>query len=467
MKKASLVAALVAAACLVAAPVAASATDTSTPECVPSPAWDEQVLVTPAVPAVEEESHLEYQRYSWTGGPIDEAPTEVPPSENWQPNTTNYEGAGHGTDPVGEPFQRDNPGKGNADWFYWTATKVIDVPGADAIPAVYETVHHEAVTCDDPDPVTNSCTPTAGTLSTNLADLWTNVDTREKGHVEYVDGGLHVWTDDASSQAKVSEGMAVSFPLHDVGVLDLGWSGTTPAPGINLFVDFGADGSGTLVYESVYGQDLWLTNGSSAAVKAKAPSHTGGNGSENHGTIDQWLTVYPDATVTGIAYSLGSGVHGDGVITSITVGCATHMFDLEREVPVQPEPQVVVGEWSQPVVTCDTQVGDELTVTRQVTTTPYRFDEEQWAWVLDTASAEVVTENDVVVVEDGMLAGLECPVVEPEPTPTPTATPAPAAVPVALAQTGGNTTALALALSALALLAAGIVTTVAAVSRRG
>jgi len=139
-----------------------------TEECTPSEAWTEVVVVTPAVPAtpgtpavpeVPEVSHDEFQRYSWTGGPIDEAPAEVPPSENWQPNTTNYDGAGHGTDPIGVAFQMDNPGNGNADWFFWTKTTVIDqpyvpgvpeIPGTPEIPAVTQTIEHPAVTCPPP-----------------------------------------------------------------------------------------------------------------------------------------------------------------------------------------------------------------------------------------------------------------------------------------------------------------------------
>lgn len=51
---------------------------------------------------------------------------------------------------MGVPFQRDNPGRGNADWFFWTATKVIDqayVPGTPEVPAV---------TCPDPGPTTTT-----------------------------------------------------------------------------------------------------------------------------------------------------------------------------------------------------------------------------------------------------------------------------------------------------------------------
>ena len=126
--------------------------------CTPMAAYDETVVVTPAVPgapgtpAVEEVWHWgNFQRYSWTGGPDGPAPGDVPPGENWQANTTNYEGAGHGTDPINQIFQAGTPGK--ADWFYWSAEKIIDVEGQPAVPptegtpAVTKTVHHDAVTC--------------------------------------------------------------------------------------------------------------------------------------------------------------------------------------------------------------------------------------------------------------------------------------------------------------------------------
>lgn len=211
------------------------------------------------------------------------------------------------------------------------AQVTIDHPEKDGVS------HYQVRLIPIPRTVQNSCPGViTGDTSTNLTNLWTNVDTRSAGHYEYVEGGLRVWTDDNSSQAKVSLGRALSFPLKNTGVLNLDWTGSTPPPGINLFVNFGADGSGTLVYESVYGQDLWLTNGSSATVKANAPVIGGGNGSQWHGTIDQWLAKYPDAQVVGFAFSLGSGVLGDGVINSITVGCTTFYFDHEEQVTPVP-----------------------------------------------------------------------------------------------------------------------------------
>lgn len=248
-------------------------------------------------------------------------------------------------------------------------------------------------------PVENKVCTTiaAGPVSTNLNDLWSNVDTRSAGHVEYVANGLHVWTDDATSNAKVSEGIAVNFPLKNTGALSLAWTGSTPPPGINLFVNFGADGNGTLVYESVYGQDLWLTNGSSAAVKAKAPVNGGGNGSQWHGTITQWLSVYPDAQVVGVAYSLGSGVKGDGVISSITAGCTKYTFDYKQS--PKPDDKVWTGEWTNGEWGCgDTSVEQTL----EVVTTSYVLKGREW--VLDTEHAVTTYEHrTVALTEDQVL----------------------------------------------------------------
>ena len=118
--------------------------------CTPMSAWDEQVLVTPAVPATPGTpavTHTEYKRWSWKGGPDGPAPSGTPPSEGWQENTEAYF-PGHSDDPLNTIFQAGTPG--NADYFYWATKEVTDtpeVPGTPEIPAVYTTVHHDAVTC--------------------------------------------------------------------------------------------------------------------------------------------------------------------------------------------------------------------------------------------------------------------------------------------------------------------------------
>lgn len=172
MKHRVKIGAVIAAAMLVFAPMAASATDNV---CTPTEAWTETIIdqehvpAVPAVPAryemrdhmgVAEETHTEYQRYSWTGGPIEGAPTTVPPGDDWQANTSNYKGK----NPVNVAYTTSKPGKAN--WFYWTANEIVDVEGIPAwsetvlvteaipaVPAVEEvshTVEHEAVTCSIP-----------------------------------------------------------------------------------------------------------------------------------------------------------------------------------------------------------------------------------------------------------------------------------------------------------------------------
>jgi LPXTG-motif cell wall-anchored protein len=216
-----------------------------------------------------------------------------------------------------------------------TTTTAFEFPGGESSHS-YGTAPDSGEAC----PTNQACTiVAAGDTSTNLHPTWTVGDTRSAGHYEYVDGGLHVWTDDASSNAKVAMKHSASFDLEDTGTVGIDFTLTsgTIKPGVQLYVNFDGTNEGTLVYEGVYGQDLWLTSGSSQVVKDNAPVNGGGNGSQWHGTIDQWLTKFPDAKVTGIGFSLGSGVHADGVLHSITVGCTQYFFDH-----VTPTPPVVV-----------------------------------------------------------------------------------------------------------------------------
>ena len=85
-------------------------------------------------------------------------------------------------------------------------------------------------------------------------------------------------------------------------------------------MDFDADGTpdGILIGEpGSYGNDWWLNNAAAQFVKDGAPSHTGGSGSANHGTLDQWREAFPSANVVAFGFSLGSGVEGDRVLNAI------------------------------------------------------------------------------------------------------------------------------------------------------
>ncbi|MCW2778813.1 MAG: cell wall-binding repeat-containing protein [Frankiales bacterium] len=134
--------------------------------------------------------------------------------------------------------------------------------------------------------------------------------------------GLHLWTEGATSTDKVAEYVATTTKLASVGepVLEYTNTSATGAPGTQLVVDFDADGSvdGILVSEpAFYGNDWWVGGSSKQFVKDGAPSHSGGYGSSNHGTLDQWRGAFPTAKVLAFGFSLGSGVKGDGVLDAI------------------------------------------------------------------------------------------------------------------------------------------------------
>ena len=156
-------------------------------------------------------------------------------------------------------------------------------------------------------------------------------DTRATGHYEVQGTGLHIWTEGNTGTDKVAEYVDTATPLAGIGEPSLNYttnSGTVP-PGYQLVVDFDGNGSvdGILVGEpTYYGNDWWASNGSAQFVKDGAPSHTGGFGSANHGTLGQWRTAFPDAVVKAFGFSLGSGVFGDGVINSIEFNGTTYTF---------------------------------------------------------------------------------------------------------------------------------------------
>ena len=110
---------------------------------------------------------------------------------------------------------------------------------------------------------------------------------------------------------------------------------TTLKPGMQLVTDFDGNGSvdGILVGEPtyadgspLYGDNWWLSNGSKQFVKDGAPSHGGGFGSDNNGTLAQWRVAFPDADIQAFGWSLGSGVLGDDTIRSMTLGSSTYKF---------------------------------------------------------------------------------------------------------------------------------------------
>jgi len=185
-------------------------------------------------------------------------------------------------------------------------------------------------------PTVSECSEVNPVYISSLA-AWDTSETRATGHNEITEEGLRVWTEGSTSTDKAAAYLATDFALADTGddtiaeMFQYTTAAGTIAPGLQMVVDFDNDGTvdGILVGESVYGNDWWLSNGSQQFVKDGAPLHTGGFGSDNHGTLNQWLESFPDAQVKSIGYSLGSGVYGDYTITRISLGCTEYTFGPE------------------------------------------------------------------------------------------------------------------------------------------
>ncbi|WKW87081.1 membrane protein [Microbacterium phage Nicole72] len=170
---------------------------------------------------------------------------------------------------------------------------------------------------------------TAPAQPDTLAPRFDYSETRATGHFEATEDGLHIWTEGSTSTDKVALYRSVSVPLSGVTSASVSYTATTGiTPGSQVVVDINGDGvgDGILVNEPVYGDVAWLSNSASAAFKAGAPHVGGGYGSENYGTLSEWGTAFPDATVVAVGFSLGSGVLGDGVVHAVNVGGVAYTF---------------------------------------------------------------------------------------------------------------------------------------------
>ncbi|USH45255.1 DnaE-like DNA polymerase III alpha [Microbacterium phage Potty] len=122
------------------------------------------------------------------------------------------------------------------------------------------------------------------------------------------------------------------------------------------------------------------------------------------------------------AFPYGTKVSGETKQTLIVLP-ATGYQGTDPEAPCYvpvPENTREDGEWSTPIITCENEVGDEITITREVTFTEHTLNTETGK--VETTT-EVVNENDVYIVTEADIAELDCPVVTPEEPETPSEEP--------------------------------------------
>lgn len=209
-------------------------------------------------------------------------------------------------------------------------------------------------------------------------------ETRATGHNDFrPTSGVRVWTESNTSTDKAAGYFEVNEPFHKIGEPSMEWrpnGANTHRPGMQLKVDIDGDGEsdGILVGEPYHpdgdwlykdiavATNWWLSGAATDEFKALAPSNDGGNGGPENGTLAEWRGALPaGATVTEAGWSLGSGIKGDGVIESITVGLTTYTFTGANRAPSADDASattVAGGSVSIPLPAEDAD-GDELTYT--------------------------------------------------------------------------------------------------------
>ena len=160
---------------------------------------------------------------------------------------------------------------------------------------------------------------TVVTEDTQFADYQ---DTRSKGHYEFKREGLRLWTEDTTSQSKVAWYNAVTpYPLSEVGTPSMDYTATFGIkPGMQIVIDTNGDATpeGILVGEPDYYGNNWWSNTDFGVGS--------GMGYASYGTLVQYLEAHPTARVLAVGFSLGSGVHAEGMLRAITFGCYTWYF---------------------------------------------------------------------------------------------------------------------------------------------
>ena len=212
------------------------------------------------------------------------------------------------------------------------------------------------------------------TVELYASDLDTS-ETRATGHNDVRANSVRVWTEGNTSTDKAAAYFDVDQPFATAGEPTMAWrangGGANTRPGMQLVVDVDGDGApdGILVGEPIY-EDIavatnwWLTNGSKQSFKDLAPSDDGGNGSALNGTLAEWRNALPDtATIVKSGWSLGSGVKGDGIIDSLTVGLTTYTFTNRNRAPEAAAVNTAVFAGRSRIVVLDGSDidGDDLT----------------------------------------------------------------------------------------------------------
>ena len=155
-------------------------------------------------------------------------------------------------------------------------------------------------------------------------------ETRTKGHNEFVEDGLRVWTDSNDGESKAVGYILVDMLLAEIGKPELTFlkKGNEQLPGLQLLVYDTLDGSYKyLARESDHPEhgDNWWSRDTFGGLPGKENTYR-----NFFGSLDDLYNYNPGMIVLAIGYSLGSGAKGDVVLESMTFGDTKYFFSANR-----------------------------------------------------------------------------------------------------------------------------------------
>jgi len=160
---------------------------------------------------------------------------------------------------------------------------------------------------------------------------WDYSQTRTAGHYAVVGDALHVWTDDATTNAKVAgyhyTRTTLTAAASSAAPPGLTWDGTTPQPGFQIVINVAGKDRILVGEPAAYGPNWWMSDsGCDTWCDTLGIAWEPGGGSAHSAQLTAWAHAIPDAPVTAFGFSLGSGVKGDGTIRAMYFGDKVYGF---------------------------------------------------------------------------------------------------------------------------------------------
>lgn len=344
--------------------------------------WDETVVVTPGKDAVPDKTVPDgFEKYTWTAP--HGSPSIAPPSAGWNDEGKTNDTKGSTPDTI------LRAGQGHSYFYFKSLTKVI--PGTPAVPPVTKVVHHHDLLTPAVPGVPGQDAVAAKANHVTLTDNGNIVVDKDFGKsysnsFETADKTIdHTYVLTVTSL----DGIGAFTQTKTTKACETKTTPVTGTPKIEVQQPDCDRDYAIITYDIPEGLSI---AGYTGTGTLKSPGDVNLAVGDNTFNVD---------VVEGYTY--------DGPST-VTVNIKAAPTDDLCAGP-QPESKVTSTEWVESELTCDST---DVTLTREVTTTPYILEGREW--VLDTENATTVTETDHrdLTAEEKATLDQECAGPQPE-----------------------------------------------------